>query len=61
MPSRKRLFGWWYLSIAVGYVLLAVSHAIDGGPWWGTGLRLVISAGFGLLAADQLRTTRRKG
>ena len=53
--SRDTLYGWWFLAIALGFGLLALSQLIDRGPWWGIVLRLVIAAGFALLAAAYLR------
>ena len=50
--SRKRApwLAWWYLAIAVGFVLLAINHLIIRDKAWLIGIRLVLAAGFGLLS-----------
>jgi hypothetical protein len=59
VPPRRILFGLWYLAIALGFALLAVSYSIRGGAWWAVALRVIIAAGFALLAITHLR--RRPG
>jgi hypothetical protein len=53
------LFAWWYLSIAIGFLLLALRTAMVGGRWWGIAIRLVIAAGFALLAWAEFRRSSR--
>ena len=61
LPTRytpgvdRRLFAWWYVSIALGFVLLALRSFVLGGNRWLTALRLVISAGFAALAWLEFR------
>jgi hypothetical protein len=53
------MYGWWYLTIAAGFLLLAVERWINGGRGWMIALRVVIAAGFGMLAWAELRKVRR--
>jgi hypothetical protein len=48
---RNRWFAWWYSAIALGFVLLAISRALAGEKLWLVAIRLIIAAGFGILAA----------
>jgi hypothetical protein len=59
VPSRRVLFGLWYLAIALGFALLALSYAIRGAALWQVVLRVVVSVGFALLAIAQLRRPAR--
>ena len=43
-------FAWWYLTIALAFVLLAAHRILLGQAAWLIGVRLVIAAGFGALA-----------
>ncbi len=58
---RARWFAWWYLSIGLGFLLLAVRTAIAAAPFWQVGLRLVIAVGFFLLAYAQFRSAGPQG
>ena len=58
---RARLFGWWYVSIGAGFVLLGLSRLIQGGPAGPVALRWAIAAGFFLLGYLELRPDRRGG
>ena len=51
---------WWYSTIAIGFVLLAINRAILGEKPWLIGLRLLIALGFGALAALEFRTKGRR-
>lgn len=55
-PQRTRLFAWWYLSIALGFLMLTVRQILIGGRLPGIIVRLVISAGFALLAVYAFRS-----
>jgi hypothetical protein len=56
---RKRFWiGWWYATIAIGFTLLALVHIIQRDQWWSIVLRLIIAAGFGLLAYAELSRKR---
>jgi hypothetical protein len=56
---RARLLGWWYASIAAGFLLLAIANALWGGNPWLVALRVVIAAGFAYLARAEFRKLRR--
>jgi hypothetical protein len=56
---NPRWFVWWYATIAVGFLLLAINRAIAGEKPWLIGVRLVIAAGFAFLAWLEHRTARR--
>ena len=53
--SRSRLMAWWYLCIALGFLLLAIYRVLlgDGLTW--VALRVVIAAGFAFLAYREFR------
>ena len=51
---------WWYTAIALGFLLLAVSRAIQGDKAWLVGLRVIIAVGFAMLAGFEFRAKRRK-
>ena len=53
-PSR-RIFGWWYISIGVGFLLLAINRLILGERPWLILIRLVIAVGFGALGYFEIR------
>jgi hypothetical protein len=46
----KPWLAWWYLTIAVGFALLALSHLITRDRPLGIAVRLIIAAGFGVLS-----------
>jgi len=54
-----RWFAWWYLCIALGFLLLALARALQGERPWLIVLRIVIALGFGALAFMEFRTRRR--
>lgn len=47
---QKPWLAWWYLTIAVGFALLALNHIITHDRPLGIIVRLIIAAGFGLLS-----------
>jgi hypothetical protein len=47
--------GWWYLTLSVGFAALAIDHVLIRDVWWSIGVRVIIAAGFGLLAWMELR------
>lgn len=56
---RSRFLGWWYGSIAVGFLLLTLAHAIRReGPLMILP-RLGIAIGFGVLAYGELHKKKR--
>jgi hypothetical protein len=58
--NRFRWFAWWYLTISLGFVLLAVNRAIAGEKAWLIGIRLIISAGFAVLALMEFKAKDKK-
>jgi hypothetical protein len=54
--SRSRTYAWWYLTIALGFLLLAVNKALTGEKTWLVVLRLVIAAGFAALGYCEFRS-----
>jgi hypothetical protein len=59
-PLRSRWFAWWYASIAVGFVLLAITQGILGGTFWAVALRGVIALGFAALSAFEFQTRDKR-
>jgi hypothetical protein len=57
--QRAMWLAWWYLTIAVGFVLLAIQHLITRDKPWLIGIRLILAAGFGLLSRMEF-TAKRK-
>jgi hypothetical protein len=58
---RSRWFGWWYVSIGAGFVLLGVSRLVQGERAGPIALRWAIAAGFFLLGYLELGPGRRGG
>jgi hypothetical protein len=58
--GRFRWSAWWYAAIALGFLLLAVSRAIQGDKPWLVALRVVIAAGFAALALFEFRAKDRR-
>ena len=56
MFDRARLFGWWYVSIGLGFGLLAIRNYIYGARPGSIVLRAVIAAGFVILGVTTLQT-----
>ncbi len=52
---RPRWFGWWYLAIGAGFLLLGFNRLVIGDTWPGIILRWLISVGFFALAYLELR------
>jgi hypothetical protein len=50
MRRRPRWLAWWYLSIALGFALLAIYHVIAHDRFWQIAIRLILAAAFALLA-----------
>lgn len=55
---RNRLFGWWYITIGVGFVLLAINRVLLGDRSWSMFLRWLIAAGFFALGYFEVRSRR---
>jgi hypothetical protein len=49
-------WGWWYLSISIGFLLLAIAGVVtERSRLFFTAMRLLIAVGFAMLAALQFR------
>jgi hypothetical protein len=55
---QSRRWGWWYLSIGVGYLLLAIVRVLQGARLIDIAVRIVIALGFVALASMQFRYGR---
>lgn len=55
---ESRHWGWWYISIAVGFLLLAIVYQIRGAALSAVALRVMVAAGFVLLGWMQFRYGR---
>jgi hypothetical protein len=55
---QSKHWGWWYLSIGLGFLLLALVYLLQGAGWAAVTLRLAVAAGFALLGLMQLRSGR---
>ncbi len=60
MPPGKRslVFGWWYISIGVGFLLLGLNRILLHDRFWAVLIRWLIAVGFLALGCMELR--RRK-
>jgi hypothetical protein len=56
---RSRLLAWWYVAIAIGFVLLAIVRAILGEKLWLIGIRVILALGFAALAAMEFRAQNK--
>lgn len=56
----RRLFGWWYLCIGVGFLMLTLHRWMLGERAWLIALRAVIGAGFLVLAWLELSSRLRR-
>jgi hypothetical protein len=56
----SRWLAWWYLTISLGFLLLAVRYALVGTKLWLVGIRLVIAAGFAVLSYAEFRSGHGK-
>jgi hypothetical protein len=59
MFDRARLLGWWYVSIGLGFGLLALRYLIYRAGFWSIVLRAVIAAGFLILGVITLKAPPR--
>ena len=60
MRSSSRWFSWWYLTIALGFVLLAIYHALLGERAWLVAIRVVVAAGFAILSIFAFNEGQRR-
>lgn len=59
MQTKSRIYAWWYLTIGLGFLLLAVNKALIGEKTWLVVLRFVIAGGFAALGYAELRSHPR--
>ncbi len=52
---QSKHWGWWYLSIGVGFLLLAIVHQLQGAKLGAVVLRIIVAIGFVLLSWMQFR------
>ena len=55
---ESRHWGWWYLCIGVGFLLLAIVYQLRGARLAAVALRVLVAAGFVLLGWLQFRFGR---
>jgi hypothetical protein len=55
---QSRQWGWWYLSIGLGFLLLAIVHLVQGAGVAAVALRIAVALGFALLGWMQFRFGR---
>ena len=55
---QSRHWGWWYLCIGLGFLLLAIVHLLRGSGPAAVMMRIGVAAGFALLGWMQLRLGR---
>jgi hypothetical protein len=55
---ESRHWGWWYLSIGIGFLLLGIVHLLDGAGFAAFALRIGVAAGFGILSWMQFHYGR---
>jgi hypothetical protein len=56
----RRLLGYWYLCIGLGFVLLGVRNLLAGAAAWTIALRWIIALGFIILGVLSLGTAKPK-
>lgn len=55
---QSKYWGWWYVSISLGFLLLAIVNTMRGARLAATVIRIVIAIGFALLGWMQFRYGR---
>lgn len=55
----KSWLGWWYLTIAVGFALLALDHILTRDNPLAIAVRLIIGAGFAVLSYMEFKFKKR--
>jgi hypothetical protein len=57
--TQRSWLAWWYLTIAVGFALLALNRVITNDSPLAIVIRLIIAAGFGLLSYMEFSAKKR--
>lgn len=55
---ESKYWGWWYVTIGIGFLMLAIVHTMRGAPLAGIIIRIIIAIGFEALGWIQFRTGR---
>jgi hypothetical protein len=55
---QSKYWGWWYVTIGLGFLLLAIVNTMRGARLAGIVIRIVIAIGFALLGWMQFRYGR---
>jgi hypothetical protein len=55
------MFAWWYASIAVGFLLLAIRRLMVGEQLWPVAMRIVIALAFAVLSYLEFRSRKEAG
>ncbi len=55
---ESKYWGWWYVAIGVGFLLLAIVNTMRGASLAGIAIRIFIAIGFEILGLIQFRTGR---
>jgi hypothetical protein len=55
---QSKDWGWWYLCIGLGFLLLAIVHLVQGAGVAAVALRAAVAVGFVLLGWMQFRFGR---
>ena len=55
---ESKYWGWWYVSIGIGFLLLAIVNTMRGASLAGIAIRVVIAIGFEVLGWIQFKTGR---
>jgi hypothetical protein len=59
LKRLRRLYPWWYVSLAVGFFLLGWNQRLVSQGWGGAAIRWLIAAGFAALAWMEWKRRRR--
>lgn len=57
--KKRSWLAWWYLTIAVGFTLLALDHVLIRDKALSIAVRLTIAVGFALLSYMEFRVKKR--
>jgi uncharacterized membrane protein YhaH (DUF805 family) len=58
---RSKFYGWWYLLIGCGFLLLGLNRLLLGDTFWQVGLRCGVAAGFFALSVLEFRHAQKPG
>ena len=55
---ESKYWGWWYVTIGIGFLLLAIVNTMRGASLAGIAIRIFIAIGIAILGLIQFRTGR---